>query len=253
MRTIDIQQTYPVISWHICHLLVRLVRLTLRHQVRYLFGIPPSQTSSHSICRTVLFNIMFEDDDLESSSSTDAEYTDTWRSSNKLRELLRNAMQWSEFSRTPNRFVPDGTVDRLINEMAVKTSMRIDKPSAEENELVTWILADAKKTFAIALLAGVNLNEAMRWLKRNNISDKDLPILKRTELWRQSWRLDFYEQQWTFTAPIFSTMRDIHNLEEAHILPFIEKLSAVGEGSFGEVSKYVLHKNHMLPVRETEG
>lgn len=185
-------------------------------------------------------------------STTDEEpvYLDTKKSSKRLRENLRGLLESSAFE-SNHRFVAEGALDQLIDEATIKESMRIRVPTDQETDLVTFIVTRAKKAFAIAVFAQANTNEAMRWLKENNIDDKCLPISKQTEPWGEDWRADFYDHQWQFTAPVFSTSSSNHNLEEGHVLPFIEKSAGTGEGSFGEVTRYVLHKNHMLPVSTT--
>ena len=90
----------------------------------------------------------------------------------------------------------------------------------------------------------------MRWLKQNGYTDDNLPVLTKTAVWQQSWQAEFYKAQWVFFATVFSTINYGHNLQEAHIIPFVEKISHVGHGSFGIVSQYAVHKDHMEPVSQ---
>lgn len=179
-------------------------------------------------------------------------YEDTRQTSKKLREkLIAKLESTTSAFESNNRFVAEGGLDELIKKTSVMKSMRIKVPTDEEAGLVDFITTRAKKAFAIAVFAQVNTNVAMRWLRDNNIDDDNLPILKQTEFWKEDWRWDFYEHQWKFTAPVFSMSSLGYNLEESHVLPFIEKSAGSGEGSFGEVTRYVLHKDHMLPVSTT--
>lgn len=199
----------------------------------------------------------------ESSSDDESNFPDTRKSSKRLKQFLTETSQWSAFEKTNSRFVANGVAEDIIDERAIKASLRISDPSPEELDLIEFILDHARKAFAIAVLAQANTNVAMRWLKTNGYDDKKLPIRQQVKPWNQSWRSDFFEKQWMIFAPTFSrdvehldpgvvtaTPGQAHELEEAHILPFIEKLAGTDEGSFGQVTKYVLHKDHMNPVSE---
>jgi hypothetical protein len=62
----------------------------------------------------------------------------------------------------------------------------------------------------------------------------------------------FQEHQWKFLAPVISTAEPNHNLGELTV-PFIKKHAKFDEGSFGVVSKYEIHGDHIIdpsrPVR----
>jgi hypothetical protein len=88
----------------------------------------------------------------------------------------------------------------------------------------------------------------MRWLKQNGFTDDNLPVPAKTDLWQHSWRAEFYKAQWMFFATVFSTANYGLNLQEAQVIPFVERISDVGHGSFGIVSQYAVHKAHMEPV-----
>ncbi|CAO2649036.1 Nn.00g099850.m01.CDS01 [Neocucurbitaria sp. VM-36] len=183
------------------------------------------------------------------SSDEENQYRVTSRSSRFLRSLITKALEKSTFDKTPHKFVPEGIIDKLVTDLSVRESLRIANPTPEENELVEFIVLRAKKAFATTVSCKLNANRAMRWFKRNDIDDNDLPIKQQTDLWKSSdWRSDFYDEQWKFFAPIFSTIEYSHDLEEAHILPFVAKSVDSGRGSFGVVSRYSVHKNHLKPV-----
>lgn len=183
-------------------------------------------------------------DEYDSSSSEEEAET--------LTTILRRKLVRSKFDRTPHDFIPAGIVDCLVTETAVRFELRFGEPGIENNDdLVDFILKRARKAFATMVSANVktqDLKKAMVWFKKNEIDDQNLPVVRRTEFWTRSWRWDFFQNQWRFFVPIFSTSDDSHDLEEAQILPFISKLSGSGRGSFGEVSQYVLHRKHMDPV-----
>lgn len=208
---------------------------------------------------------------MSSTSSSSSEYEDeetptsldARKSSGELRRKLLEGLQWSEFEKTNSKFLPAGIVEQLVDETAIKTSLRIQDPSPEQAELISFIIQQAKTTFAIVVFGQINANIAMRWFKTNGYSDKKLPILIQDKTWRKSWRQDFYDHQWKFTAPVFPVfdqevssgahslaVTQFIDLNEAHVLPFIEKGTDNSKGSFGQVTRYVLHKDHAKPVSE---
>jgi hypothetical protein len=184
------------------------------------------------------------------SSDEEDQYLDTKKSSKSLKVSLTKNLKKSMFDKTPHKFVPEGIIDELVTERAIRKSLRITNSTPEEDELVTFVRLRAKKAFATTVYCKSNTNRAMRWFQKNNIDDEDLPIKQKTQLWATSWRSDFYEDQWKFFAPVFSTTQYSHDLEEAHILPFVGKSVDSGRGSFGVVSRYDVHGNHLEPVRE---
>lgn len=165
-----------------------------------------------------------------------------------LRTALLRVSRKSMFDTTPHPFVPEGEVDRIVNAEAVMTSLNPTQPLSTDRELLDFILARAKKVFAIAVLAQSPLTKAMEWFKAKSIDDSQLPIKTQTTRWSAKWRGEFYDHQWRFFAPVFVTTNYSHTFEEARILPFISMSLVSDEGAFGEVSRAVIHERHMLPV-----
>jgi hypothetical protein len=165
--------------------------------------------------------------------------------SHDLREFLWESSIKSSFHFTPHRFIPEGVVDRLVTKEVIRASL-FSSPGQEK--IVEFVVTRARKAFAIAIYARLDVNRVMRWFKRNNIDDKDLPIKTQTDEWKSQWRREFYDAQWTFFATVFSTSRHSHDLHEFEILPFVSKQVDVGRGSFGVVSQYVLHRKHLDSV-----
>ena len=166
-----------------------------------------------------------------------------------LRDLLYDNLVMSRFDNTPHRFVPEGILHELITEEAIRTALSIAKPN--EQNFVDFIRTHAKKTFATMVMARYDVAKTikdMRWLQSHGRDDNDLPIVKLDD-WPKPWRRDFYDEQWKFTAAVFSPSKYNHDLEEARILPFISETTDGGQGSFGVVTRHVIHRNHMVPVR----
>ncbi|EUC46749.1 hypothetical protein COCMIDRAFT_35616 [Bipolaris oryzae ATCC 44560] len=168
----------------------------------------------------------------------------------QLRPMITDRLVKSAFEKTPLRFVPEGNVQDIITEGMIQISLGIDTPvSKREGEMIKFIKSRAKKVFAIVVYMNAgDCMDIMKSLKRKGIDDDSLPIKDQRDLGRKDWAPDFFEKQWQFNAPVFSTTRFNHDLEESHILPFITKKVDSQRGSFGVVSQYVVHRNHLDPA-----
>lgn len=179
-------------------------------------------------------------------SSSDEDEND---SLSQLRLLIQDNSPKSAFDKTPHRFIPAGVIEHKMTEDMIKGCFNIKQHSKKSDEIVEFIKSSAKKTFAIVVWIKPNdIMAVMRSLKRRGVDDKKLPIKSKGELGAKAWASDFYEEQWRFVAPIFSTDAPNHDLEESHVLPFISKSVDLGRGSFGVVTQYFIHRNHLRPV-----
>ncbi|KAI4961385.1 hypothetical protein J4E86_000413 [Alternaria arbusti] len=166
-----------------------------------------------------------------------------------LRTLLSENFIKSAFEKTPHKFVPDGIIHELITEESISEALEIHARTRGDAELVEFIRMHAKKVFAIFIYTRpTKLLAALNWWRKKDMNDRDLPITIQPEWKKQAWFAEFCEHQWKFLAPVFSTARYNHNLEEDHILPFVSKESDSGRGSFGVVSQYTLHDKHLDPA-----
>ncbi|KAJ2996358.1 hypothetical protein NUW58_g989 [Xylaria curta] len=52
--------------------------------------------------------------------------------------------------------------------------------------------------------------------------------------------------EWLFLSPVFSTSSFVHNFDQFCIMPFTEKHSECDSGAFGQVTKYKIHKSHLI-------
>ncbi|KAM0208124.1 hypothetical protein ACHAQI_007133 [Fusarium lateritium] len=137
-------------------------------------------------------------------------------------------------------------------------------------EVITFILKEAHKVFAIWVLVGLKglkLYATMELFRANSAQDNDLPleedripsftisnachenvclVADDVEFCDEDDIYRFRQMQWEFCAPVFHCMKENHDLNEAAILPFTEKhLTSANEGAFGEVLKYTIHKCHI--------
>jgi hypothetical protein len=194
-----------------------------------------------------------------SESETDSDQEDVWEDvlemaqlrshMRRLRRLILENSIKSGFERTPHKFVPEGVIDELITEERIKMILGTPISTREETELVDFIRMRAKKVFVILIyIRTPSLLTALKWWRRKNLDDRDLPIMIQPLRKKQSWFGDFYVEQWGFLAPVFTTTQYNHDLDKAHILPFVSKESDSLIGSSGTVSQYFIHRNHLNPV-----
>lgn len=194
-----------------------------------------------------------------------------------LLDVLTGNTIKSAFEKTPHEFIPHGTIDREVTRASILEAMDVDEPSKEDEMLVTFILESAKKVFAIAVYIELkSLYKAISLFEKSGFVDTKLPIRANTNpypksakgpqhpfaameepvkrdkdrIWTSGKLKMFQEYQWRFLAPVFSITESNHDLGE-NIVPFISKQLSFGEGSFGVVSKYEIHKDHIQdPVGE---
>lgn len=170
----------------------------------------------------------------------------------QLRDTLVDCFQKSAFEKTLQDFVPEGVIERIIALDDIERELNIQEKSSQDKDLVQFVETSAKRGFAVAVYAKIDVKQAMKWLKTENLNDEKLPLIKvRKSTWLKGWRKDFCEAQWKFFAPVFDTTRHSHTFEESRILPFISMSTVSGEGAFGQVSHTVVHADHMKPVSKT--
>jgi hypothetical protein len=64
-------------------------------------------------------------------------------------------------------------------------------------------------------------------------------------VWTSGRRMDFYQKQWRFLAPVFRTSDDGSNLNRKQILPFIFMDDGHVSGGFGQVFQVAIHPQHI--------
>jgi hypothetical protein len=194
-------------------------------------------------------NAIVGDNSTSHASSDDTLSDEEDEDPESLRDMLYADLVKSKFDKTPHKFAPEGIVDKLITEEAVRDYLRITRP--EEQALIDFILLRAKKAFATMVMVSYTpekVMKAIKWLENHGRDDENFPIVRQSE-WKKSWfQGEFQEEHWKFFVPTFSTTKYNHDLEEAHILPFISETTDGGEGSFGVVTRYTIHRKHIIPV-----
>lgn len=194
-------------------------------------------------------------------------YVDTcFNEDETLEDILRNHLVQSVFEKTPQSFLPLETLNQVVTRTSILLALEINTPSDEENELITFILNNAKRTFATTVFVGVRpLRNAIQLFRTNGFDDRRLPMKElpaddaashpfaamesttmrsRRRMWTQARILNFYEHQWKFLVPVFSTTEIYCDLGEQTI-PFIKRINNVREGSFGSLIPYTVHPDHI--------
>jgi hypothetical protein len=194
-----------------------------------------------------------------------------------LHTAIREGRVESRFGNRLDRFLPRGQLDRLVTRKSILEAMTIEEEEVgEEDEiLVDFVLQRAKQLFAILVTTRHKyLQDAISLFEKHDFDDSKLPIeawtgemfsnsqqsgtqhpffkmqgvvkRKRDAIWDKSFIYDFQDKQWEFLAPIISTEEMNHCYGNNVIMPFIAQHASFAEGSFGVVSKYTIHEDHIV-------
>jgi hypothetical protein len=146
-------------------------------------------------------------------------------------------------------FIPVYELEELLTETVIRDviyNCGIEAPSLEET--IRIVVLGAKKIFAALILIHKE-NLVRQFIEQDQYQteklDAKLPVSNAwlCELLGQATGSSFWEVQWMFVAPFFQYDLSHRVLEDAMILPIIEK-SFIGEGAFGQVFKIKLHSRH---------
>ena len=188
-----------------------------------------------------------------------------------LQTAIRERRVESRFGNRLDRFLPQGQLDRLVTRQSILEAMKIEEDEVEEEDeiLVAFVLQEAKKLFAILVTTRHSrLQEAMLLFQKHDFNDFKLPVeewkgqmfsdaqhpffkmqgvrKKKDMVWDRSLIYDFQDKQWEFLAPIISTEETNHCYGNNVIMPFVAQIASFAEGSFGVVSKYEIHEDHIV-------
>lgn len=203
--------------------------------------------------------------------SSESENSSSDSSSSVEESLGAQIVQKFEKSAFDKReFLPNGCIDTLITECTVIRELAFTQKMEDKSniKLVSFILNEGTKIFAIMLVAGFkgkDLLRAITQFRKNKLGDKSLPIMEGAEnkvplFWhppKGPWDLPsirrFCNDQWAFLAPVFSKERLNLELYTHDILPFTYQDDDVKSGAFGEVHQVTVHpfhdQNSVLTVR----
>lgn len=206
---------------------------------------------------------------------TDTSLLDIMHEENLHTAISERRVQ-SRFGKRLDNFLPRGHLDDLVKRKSILKAMKIPEDEVEEEEevVVAFILERAKKLFTILVtIRHSRLFDAISLFKKRKFDDSNLPIevwtaAKFTEsqhsgvqhpffemqgvmkqrdiIWDKSFIYDFQDKQWEFLAPLISTEETNNRYGSNVIMPFIVQHASYAEGSFGVVSKYEIHEDHIV-------
>jgi hypothetical protein len=190
---------------------------------------------------------------------------------------IRECRVQSRFGKSFGQFLPRGQLDRLVTRNSILETMKIEEWEVEEEDetLVAFILQRAKKLFAILVtIRHSSLQDAISLFEKHSFDDSKLPVeiwtpemfsdsqkigtqhpffemqgdvkRRRDRVWDKSFIYDFQDKQWEFLAPIISTEEMNNCYSNKVIMPFVAQHASFAEGSFGVVSKYEIHEEHIV-------
>lgn len=167
-------------------------------------------------------------------------------------------------------FLPQDSLQSLITaEIVQKVIESLSEDGSMTQILVEFVVAKAKKLFAILAVTGMEIIPALKSLQQYDFMDYHLPISR--DVYREIDNVDkksnhppafnvfhsppwdmailrmFYNEQWKFLAPVFSRDRRTQQLQPQCILPFIESpLSRELRKSsfFSDVYQVQIHPSH---------
>ena len=160
-------------------------------------------------------------------------------------------------------FASDDDVRRIMNRGSVRTALRDrgispnDKMEpAQIDNAVETIISRAQRIFAILVLIS-RTKFIRRFIESDNFQnstlDQGLPFDShrlRHILKDKNVETQFFDQQWSFAAPILSDSVFARVLPGNSILPFT-KNHCIGEGSFGVVYVIAIPPSHQLFVQDS--
>jgi len=204
-------------------------------------------------------------------------------------QSIDDCMVDSDFDKT-KRFLPTGDLDRIITTAFVLKAMDVRQNNEQISPLVEYVLKKGKRLFSISVYTGFvqeDLQCAMELFKDADFDDSKLPIGRtqsgspalnaavpnptftnsaahanltllhqpdKKKVWSNGKiAREFFEKQWMFLAPVFSTDEPTRNIPALSILPFIQKQLRPKKGPFSHVFKCEIHADHIRdplhPVR----
>ena len=169
------------------------------------------------------------------------------------------------------RFLPRTRINELITPANIAAVIGSD---IETEPCVKFISRSAKIFFAIILSIRMDVKLAVETLYRFGLTDEFLPISEDTiednceeddvdrrcghdhaldafhdEPWDHLTLSDFYEKQWRFLAPVFTTDEfKVFHLSTNSIFPFVDLGTQRRSSLFSDVYEVKIHPDHITPV-----
>jgi len=168
-------------------------------------------------------------------------------------------------------FLPRGRIDTLITRATIEEVLQLSRDDPEARDIVDFVSREARILFAIMVSIRADLPLAVTTAYRFGLTDKILPVSMEAiddifdgrarehpaaleaflhEPWDYLMLSDFFERQWRFLAPVFSTNSfDTFELHSRRILPFDDLGTHRRSSLFSDVYEVKVHPDHISGVR----
>lgn len=181
---------------------------------------------------------------------------------NSLADRIFDNLIASVFDETHRKFLPEGFLKKFITMEVIQKELGMGsgRLAPKDERIVDFILKHARKLFATMVycgISGTNLLTAMKSAEGSNFNDGQLPInnlgsLPRTGRPTLFQHLDramlnrFYEEQWSFLAPVFS-MNDFssQDYDASVILPFVSVETRANSGGSHGIRRFGIPPSHL--------
>lgn len=202
-----------------------------------------------------------QDESEQESESESQSGSESEPGSESLADLVLGEFVATDFDDRKDQFLPEGRLSVLVTEQSVRHELGMDNADNLDVGLISWILDEAKKVFAITIIIGVKLKRAMKAFHMLRFGDDMLPIeepgLERSgngavskmfnpHIWGKARKRAFYREQWSMLAPVFRRNQELTSLPAQSILPFTWVNKATSEGHFSRVFEVLLHPSHQV-------
>jgi hypothetical protein len=200
--------------------------------------------------------------------SSDSEHSDSeHEASNEIVNKLYSAYTASTFDEYRRNFLPHGHLTNVLTQEAVEQELEGMENDLLDHEkrrfdisyrlqLSSWICTWASVLFATVIQCALTprtMYLSLANFEQQRFDDSCLPIeaprmtqskLFRKKIWKTFHLEDFYEKQWRFLVPVFSSGQYHYDLADQTILPFTGDMRDVVNGGFSSVRKVEIHPSH---------
>jgi hypothetical protein len=170
-------------------------------------------------------------------------------------ELITNEMDGKDF-------LPDSAPGRIVTREAILSTFRPNLTSKVTEDLIEFILRDAKILFiltaSVLAAAKERVLEVMELFRVHAFKDTNLPLTRdysspklakfgalfSNPFWTKWYTRQFYKEQWHLLAPVFTRHDSAYNFAADCVLPFEWKNKAIKEGAFSQVYQVDIHRDH---------
>jgi hypothetical protein len=214
-----------------------------------------------------------DSDSMTTSDSSDSEHG----ASDDIVDKLYSAYTASTFEEHSRNFLPCGELADILTQEAVGKELKRMAHDLYDDEkdyfdthytsqLTDWTCDKALAIFATVMQCGLTPRKVYLSLanfERRRFDDSCLPINTptaassvpkqfRKKFWKQLQLEEFYEKQWRFLVPVFSSSQYYYDLADQTILPFTGDMRDVVNGGFSSVRKVEIHPRHCTGWNNTK-